>query len=311
MVKSIRLQNFKIGESRSFDFEDRISVIGGEVGSARSIALDAFRVLMSVARKADTAAVPDYWIASDSSTRLSASFATYEYPDLTYAVAMRRIDGKTVILDEKVSSGNNIMLDRKGDYYHAGAKTLDKRPIDRTKSAIGDALKYLPENEPVHDVTKEFQELWLVMPDALRMGSIINANFSSDLDAAFTRLATYIAFRTGKDAAIRGSMLSCLMQVKSAAIAGLSVKNGKNGELCLMVRHKNDLNHEGIPFGALDNSEKMLFLAAFVCAVNENAAPISVMWDLPANWLGAQGGDAVVKMLRRSFARRGQLVMST
>ena len=104
-------------------------------------------------------------------------------------------------------------------------------------------------------------------------------------------------------------MMGNLQQLQPTGITGFSAKVGADGKPRLIVHHRNDLDPEGVPFGSLDNSEKMLFLAAFICAVNENTVPLSVVWDSPTNWLGERGGAAVVKMLRRSFALRGQLVM--
>ena len=309
MVTRLKLQNFKIGERRSFSFDDRISVVEGEIGTARALALDAFRLLLMAFRDADTGAFPSAWIADAQPTSLSVSVANYDYPELTYAVTMQRVGDKTQILTEKVSAGEKEMLTRSGGFYHVGAPTRDKCRIADTQLAIYEAVGQVPDDDPVWDVKNELQEMWLVSPDAFRMGSGISGAMSSPADITFAQLATYIAFRTKLSEALRLSMMQYLRQLRAAEITGFSVQLGVDGKPCLFVKHRNDLNLAGVPFGSLDNSEKMLFLAAFVCAVNENSVPLSVVWDSPTNWLGSRGGAAVVKMLRRSFARRGQLVM--
>ena len=309
MVTALKLQNFKIGERRSFSFDDRISVVEGDIGASKTLALDAFKLLLMASRNEDTAAFPSSWIASSTPTRLSVSVATYDFPELTYTVTMRRTGSETQILDEQVSAGEKEVLTRMGGYYHAGATSLDRRRISATKIAFTDAMRYLPKNDPIQDVRKELQEMWLVAPDAFRMGSSLSGNIATSADASFSHLATFIALRSNTSEAMKSSMLDYLKQSHSAEITGFSVKVGADGRPSLVVHHRNDLDSGGVPFGSLDNSEKMLFLAAFVCAVNDLTAPLSIVWDSPTNWLGSRGGAAVVKMLRRSFARRGQLVL--
>ena len=309
MVTSLKLQNFKIGERRTFSFDNRISVVEGDIGASRALAIDAFRLLLMASRNADTTSFPSSWIATSSLTRLSVSIANYDFPELTYTVTMRRSGGKTQILDEQVSSGQKEILTRSGGWYHAGPSTTDRRRIDDTRLAFTDAVRYLPEKDPIHDMRKELQELWLVAPDAFRMGSVLNGEIVNPNDGSFSHLATYIAVQAYMREAVRLSIIDHLKQLQSAGITGFSAKGGEDGSLSLVVHHSNDLDADGVPFGRLDNSEKMLFLAAFVCAVNEHSFPLSVVWDSPTNWLGGRGGTAVVKMLRRSFGRRGQLVM--
>lgn len=309
MVTRLYLQNFKIGERRTFSFDSRISVVEGDIGASRALAIDAFRLLLMASRNEDTASFPSSWIAASSLTRLSVSIANYDFPELTYTVTMRRSGSKTQVLDEQVSSGQREILTRSGGWYHAGPSTTDKRCIGDTRLAFTDAARYLPEKDPIHDMRKELQELWLVAPDAFRMGSALNGEIVNPNDGSFSHLATYIAVQAYKREAVRLSIIDHLKQLQSAGITGFSAKGGEDGSLSLVVHHSNDLDADGVPFGRLDNSEKMLFLAAFVCAVNEHSFPLSVVWDSPTNWLGGRGGTAVVKMLRRSFGRRGQLVM--
>ncbi|MCR5752127.1 MAG: hypothetical protein K6G91_09195 [Kiritimatiellae bacterium] len=309
MVTRLYLQNFKIGERRTFSFDSRISVVEGDIGASRALAIDAFRLLLMASRNEDTASFPSSWIAASSLTRLSVSIANYDFPELTYTVTMRRSGSKTQILDEQVSSGQREILTRSGGWYHAGPSTTDRRRIDDTRLAFTDAARYLPEKDPIHDMRKELQELWLVAPDAFRMGSVLNGEIVNPNDGSFSHLATYIAVQAYMREAVRLSIIDHLKQLQSAGITGFSAKGGEDGSLSLVVHHSNDLDADGVPFGRLDNSEKMLFLAAFVCAVNEHSFPLSVVWDSPTNWLGGRGGTAVVKMLRRSFGRRGQLVM--
>ena len=308
MLTSLKLENFKIGEQHSFAF-DRISVLEGDIGASKALALDAFRLLLMAFRNADTESFPSSWIAETRPTSLSVSVANFDYPELTYAVTMQRVGNETQILDEKVSAGEREMLTRSGGYYHVGAPTRDKCRIDPTQLAIYKAVSQLPQDDPVLDVKNELQEMWLVSPDAFRMDSGISGGISSPADITFAQLATYIAFRTKASEAVRLSMMDYLHQLRAAEITGFSARLGPDGKPCLFVRHRNDLDMSGVPFGSLDNSEKMLFLAAFVCAVNENSVPLSVVWDSPTNWLGERGASAVLKMLRRSFSRRGQLVM--
>ena len=308
MLTSLKLQNFKIGERRSFSFE-RISVLEGDIGASKALAMDALKLLLMASRDGGTENFPRPWIAESSPTRISVAMATYEHPDLTYSVTMRRFGGETQILDEKVTAGGRDLLTRSGGWYHAGAKTLDARRIADTRLAMSGAVRHLPEGDPVREVGKELQDMWLVAPDAFRMGSGIGGVDAAAGDTSFAQLATYIALRAHASGDVKASMLDSIRDRRLAPVTGLTVRPDADGRPCLVVHHENDLDAEGVPFGSLDNSEKMLFLAAFLCAVNEHLIPLSVVWDSPTNWLGGRGGPAVVKMLRRSFARRGQLVM--
>ena len=308
MLVSLKVQNFKVGGSHEFAFE-RISVLEGGIGGGRTLALDAIDLLASLSRDGGTAAVDLVWISEKEPTRLTVVFATCEFPELEYTVALRRVGGETHVLDELVTGGGRELLRRAQGRYRAGAASLDPRPIADTRLALADAVKYIVGDDPVHDVRKALQDAWLVSPDALRMGSAIGGGLVSSGDTRFVKLAAYIAFRSLTDSAVRAAMMESLSQLRTAAITGFSAKTGADGRPYLVVHHRNDLDSEGVPFGSLDNSEKMLFLAAFVCAMNEHALPLSVVWDSPTNWLGGKGGPAVVRMLRRSFARRGQLVL--
>ena len=40
-------------------------------------------------------------------------------------------------------------------------------------------MRYLPKNDPIQDVRKELQEIWLVAPDAYRMGSSLSGEISA------------------------------------------------------------------------------------------------------------------------------------
>lgn len=309
MVTQLKLQNFKVGEQRTFSFDNRISFVEGDVGASRALAIDAFRLLLMASRSEDTTSFPSSWIAASGPTRLSVSIANYDFSELTYSVTLRRFGGETQILDEQLSSGEKKMLSRSGGWYHAGPPTTDKRRIGDTQLAFADAIRYLSNKDPVHDMRRELQDLWLVAPDAFRMGSVLNGDVVNPNDGSFSHLATCIAVQAYARESVRRSMIDHLRRLQSAGITGFSVRGDAEGKLVLIVHHRNDLDSNGVPFGRLDNSEKMLFLAAFVCAVNEHSLPLSVVWDSPSNWLGGRGGSAVVKMLCRSFVRRGQIVM--
>lgn len=309
MVKRLEVQDFKVGGRQAFAFSDRVSVLEGEVGASRSVALDAFRLFLAATRNADTGCIPGAWIAEGRPTRLSVSVATSDHPELTYAVAMSRQGGETRVLDERVTAGEREVLSRSGGHYRAGAPTRGRLRIGDTHLAVCEAAGALPAGDPVNDMRRELRGVWLVAPDAFRMGSGVTGGEASAPDTAFARLAAYIALRVRASETVRRAMADCLGRLGAAEVTGFSVKADAEGRPLLFVRHRNDLDAGGVPFGRLDNGEKMLFLAAFVCAVNEGSAPLSVVWDSPTNWLGARGGAAVLRMLRRSFARRGQLVM--
>ena len=105
MVTQLKLQNFKVGEQRTFSFDNRISFVEGDVGASRALAIDAFRLLLMASRSEDTASFPSSWIAASGPTRLSVSIANYDFSELTYSVTLRRFGGETQILDEQLSSG--------------------------------------------------------------------------------------------------------------------------------------------------------------------------------------------------------------
>ena len=309
MVTSLKLQNFKVGESRVFSFDYRISVVEGDVGASRSLVIDAFRLLLMASRNEDTSSFPSSWISASDPTKLSVSIANYDYSELTYTITMRRFGSETRILEENVSAGQKEVLTRSDGWYHAGPPTTDKRRIGDTQLAFADAISYLPEKDPVCDMRRELQDLWLVAPDAFRMGNVLNGEIINPNDGSFSHLGTCIAAQACLNETVRLSIIDHLRQLQSAGITDFSAKVCANGDISLVVHHRNDLDSGGVPFGRLDNSEKMLFLAAFVCAVNEHSIPLNVVWDSPTNWLGGRGGTAVVKMLRRSFGRRGQIIM--
>lgn len=311
MVKSLELVDFKVGGKNSFSFENRVSVLDCGIGASRTLAFDALRLLFKATRERDASCFPEEWIGRCAPARISVSLATFEHPDLSYSVEMVRGADGTRILSERVSAGEEDALVRSGGFYRAGARSRGRRPVGDGCFSIAEAAKDLPASNPLNRLRSEMRDLWLVAPDAYRMGSCISQDASGAADdSAFARLAAYIALRAGSDPKVRDSMTAFLGRLGSAGITGMSVKPGAgDAGASLFVRHRNDLDEAGVPFGSLDNSEKMLFLAAFVCSVNESSSPLSVVWDSPSNWLGDRGGEIVVKMLRRSFARRGQLVM--
>ena len=52
-----------------------------------------------------------------------------------------------------------------------------------------------------------------------------------------------------------------------------------------------------------------MFLAAFVCAMNQGAAPAPVVWLAPFGWLGERERSAAKGLVRDAFSARGQMIM--
>jgi predicted ATPase len=81
----------------------------------------------------------------------------------------------------------------------------------------------------------------------------------------------------------------------------------------MMVRFaKDDANTNiSIDFEDLSDGEKCLFVCATVLAANKHYGPLFCFWDEPANYLSLSEIGYLLSTLRRSFEKKGQLVVAS
>ena len=310
MLTSLQTENFKVAGTFACDFE-RIASVETAPGGGRTLVFDALRLMALAERGVDTALLGSFAsgaIATSFPSRISAVFSTFKYKEISYHVTMRRFGTVLMVLDERLEADGKEVLLRAGGRFHAGARTCDRRRIPATSFALSDAARYVPEANPLHDLRRELREMWLLAPDPRKMDAALAPAGPASADTAFACLPAYIALRTLSDGAVRRAMMQFFAKVPGAAITGFEPAMTPAGTPSIVVTHASDLEPGGVPFADLDDGEKMLFLAAFVCAVNETSQPLVAVWNAPANWLGDATARAVLKLLRRSFALRGQLV---
>lgn len=304
IFSSLWLENFKTSGKREIDF-GRIASVKGRSGADRSQVFDAMRVLHGIAQGKAASYFPALWFGSDWPTTLSLAFDFGDGDRLTYSATLQRIDDKRVrVTEERLDgAGDDLLVRRRHCYTHVANR--EKSGIATGSFALYDAAKVAGSGDPVARFADLLAKLWLLDPDPNAMRSEIGFGVVNSDSGDFADFATCMVVQQQQKpfaVAMRDAVLRLC-----PGLVGYSVETNAKGVPYLAVRHIGDLDSRGTPFSLLDNAEKILFLVAFVCAVNESAAPISVMWNSPTGWLGS--GGAAVKTLRRSFAHRGQLVM--
>jgi len=303
---SLRLENFKQTGAREIRL-DRVSVVEGGAGLARSQVLDAMWLLRSIAEGRDTSAAPAAWFGADWPTAISVTFNTQKDGELRYSVMLQRIGEERVrVTDERLESASGTLLLRHRHSYSLDA-TCGRYGIGSQEFALHNATSLLDGADSAHELVKWLRNIWVLNPNPSAMRGLIGHSTVNAGDAGFANLATCIVMQQLKPEVV--SAMTETVCSLSPEVRRYSVERNEEGRPYLAVYRSSDLDGKGTSFGNLENAEKMSFLMAFVCAMNEHSEPMPVAWDSPLNWFGARERENVSKLLRRSFSRRGQLVM--
>ena len=302
----LSLENFKNSGKREISF-DRISTVAGKSGADRMQIFDAMRVLHGIAQGKDISAFPALWFGTDWPTTLSISLNTLRHGRLTYSVTLQRIDDNRVRVSDERLAGRfeTLMIRRKHFYTHLATK--DRNGIGTTSFALCDAANILDADDPIVQFKRQLVELWLLNPDPNAMKSeigfgVVNADICGFVD--FVTCMVMQQKREAFAAAMRDAVLHLCPD-----LVGYTVEKNAKGVPYLAVRHRSDLDPKGTPFALLDSAEKILFLVAFVCAMNGDSAPAPIVWLSPFNWLGERERLAADRLIRAAFANRGQMIM--
>ena len=302
----LSLENFKNSGRREIPF-DRISTVAGKSGADRTQVFDAMRLLHGIAQGNDVSAFPALWFGTDWPTTLSISLNTLRHGRLTYSVTLQRIDDNRVrVADERLAGRfETLLIRRKHFYTHLATK--DRNGIGTTSFALYDAGKIVDADDPVVQFKARLGELWLVNPDPNAMKSEIGFGIVNAGTVDFSDFATCMVMQQRQEA-VAAAMRDALLRL-CPELTGYMVEQNSKGVPYLAVRHRGDLDPHGTPFALLDNAEKILFLVAFVCAMNGHSAPAPVVWLSPFSWLSDSERTAAASILRSSFANRGQMIM--
>ena len=302
----LSLENFKNSGRREISF-DRISAVAGKSGADRTQIFDAMRVLHGIAQGKDISAFPALWFGTDWPTTLSISLNTLRHGRLTYSVTLQRIDDNRVRVSDERLAGRfeTLLIRRKHFYTHLATK--DRNGIGTTSFALCDAANILDADDPIVQFKRQLVELWLLNPDPNAMKSEIGFGVVNADICGFGDFVTCMVMQQKREAfaaAMRDAVLHLCPD-----LVGYTVEKNAKGVPYLAVRHRSDLDPKGTPFALLDSAEKILFLVAFVCAMNGHSAPAPIVWLSPFNWLGERERLAADRLIRAAFANRGQMIM--
>ena len=302
----LSLENFKNSGRREIPF-DRISTVAGKSGADRTQIFDAMRVLHGIAQGKDISAFPALWFGTDWPTTLSISLNTLRHGRLTYSVTLQRIDDNRVrVADERLAGRfETLLIRRKHFYTHLATK--DRNGIGTTSFALYDVGKIIDADDPVVQFKARLGELWLLNPDPNAMKSEIGFGIVNAGAGDFSDFVTCMVVQQTNEA-VAAAMRDAVRRLYPDLVGYTVEKNAKGGPY-LAVRHRSDLDPNGTPFALLDSAEKILFLVAFVCAMNGHSAPAPVVWLSPFNWLGESERTAADRLIRAAFASCGQMIM--
>ena len=302
----LSLENFKNSGRREIPF-DRISTVVGKSGADRTQVFDALRLLHGIAQGKDVSAFPALWFGTDWPTTLSITLNTLRHGRLTYSVTLQRIDDNSVrVADERLAGRfETLLIRRKHFYTHLATK--DRNGIGTTSFALYDVGKIVDADDPVVQFKARLGELWLLNPDPNAMKSEIGCGIVNADAGDFSDFVTCMVVQQTNEA-VAAAMRDAVLRLCPDLLGYTVEKNAKGGPY-LAVRHRSDLDPKGTPFALMDNAEKILFLVAFVCAMNGHSAPAPVVWLSPLNWLGERERLAADRLVRTAFASRGQMIM--
>ena len=277
------------------------------LGSAEETCLfDAFVLLSWAMHGVSAASIPYSWIAEDADAKISLAISSAAYGELCYDITLRRAGLTTIVESEALHSNGRTFLSRRGSEYSIGERS-SRCHVNPGSFVLFVATPFL-QDDPVSDVRRQIQQLWVMMPDPNKMVSDVQNEQLPGIDIPMLRLATYIVLRQQSQPALYAAMIA-LTKETCQRMAGLSLERDTLGGRYLAVHYHDERDMRGIPFEYINPTEKMLLLSAFLRAVNEFVEPISVVWNYPENWLPGKAADMVLDGMRKSFATRGQLVL--
>ena len=208
--------------------------------------------------------------------------------------------------DERLAGRfETLLIRRKHFYTHLATK--DRNGIGTTSFALYDVGKIVDGDDPVVQFKARLGELWLLNPDPNAMKSEIGFGIVNAGAGDFSDFVTCMVVQQTNEA-VAAAMRDAVRRLYPDLVGYTVEKNAKGGPY-LAVRHRSDLDPNGTPFALMDNAEKILFLVAFVCAMNGHSAPAPVVWLSPLNWLGERERLAADRLVRTAFASRGQMIM--
>lgn len=275
----------------------------------RAQIFDAFALLRQIAEGRGTSAVPAAWFRMDVPTVVSADFASYDGKIYRYCATLRRIDEKRVrVLEERIVCGDEILLLRTR-YAYTLCRQSGRYGVDSMAFALGKAAGYLEENDPIREIIGELRRIWLLRPDPATMISRIRQSSLDSRDSAFSNLASCIILQSMNP--VVGNVIWEIVTALNPDLQRHALELDERRQPRLVIYRKSDLGGEGTEFAELDNAEKVMFLVAFVCAMNAHVSPICAVWDSPFNWLGEKEQSVALNLLRQFFAQRGELFLLT
>ncbi|MBR0196507.1 MAG: hypothetical protein IJQ34_00015 [Kiritimatiellae bacterium] len=291
-IAGLRIENW--ANAGSFDLMfDRFTILEGGFAAKNSCVMNAFKVLSYAANGSSPASIPYAWINEARPTVISLSLSSEDCASLTYTLSLIRKGRQVRVVDEGVYANCRQILER-------GNLGEDAFAISEAQSATDSAL--------VQEVRRKLRNMWLLAPDPFLMDGAFRLENNAPVDLPFANLASYIALQCGSKPILRRTMMNAIRAVYTP-IKDFSLEKEEDGASYLAVHYCGELDSSGTPFKYIGNDEKILFLASFVCAMNEHSAPLHVVWNSPLNWLAPQDAAKILERLKRSFARRGQLII--
>lgn len=314
VITGLAMENFKTSGKLKIKFS-RVSSVESESGADCARVFDAMRILHAIALGDDMASAPrarasvwsPAWFGGEWPTTLSATIATPRHGELEYSVTLQRSDEKRLrVTGERLTCGAETLLLRRKHFYTL-AVTGAKYGVGSSAFALRAAAGFPEAQGPIAEFARCLGSLWLLKPDPNAMRSEIGRAGAKGEEGDFSDFATCMAaqFSNGQ---VASAMRAALQRV-CPSLTGYAVEPGEKGAPVLTVRHQGDIAPGGTPFALVDNGEKMMFLAAFVCAMNQGAAPAPVVWLAPFGWLGERERSAAKGLVRDAFSARGQMIM--
>jgi len=304
MISALTVKNFNGVDHQKFAFK-RVSAVVDGIDVDAFLVFDSLWLLDRLARGMVAASAPYGWIGESNPTFLKVEMSNSQVGEIFYEVVLQRFGLTTSILSEKLYSENAVFLVRTRKTCSLGdnAQHFD---IDSSQAALSVAMPF-GGLDPITAAKGELTQLVLAIPNPVQMDSAIKYGLL-DRDVVFRYLASHIVGQQQTHPIIYGVMMVSLKELGSD-VTGFSVETNSFNATYLAVRYANRYKNRAVPFELIGQNEKMLIFAAFIRAVNEYVSPITVVWHSPLNWLGQKESGSVIKMLAKSFAAQGQLIM--
>lgn len=305
---SLRLENFKNSGVREVSF-DRVAVVGGGLGSSKSQILDAMSFLHGITKGKEASDYPASWFGTDGwPTEISISFNSPQYGKLTYSVVLLRIDDHRVrVKEERLSNKSEEFLIRRRHSYIISSRN-GRYGIGTSEFALYDAARVLKTEGPIGELYSELGLLWILDPNPARMSGSIGFTPVKADDRSAADLATCMVMQQKNNPDVFMAMTDKVCHV-CPDLVSQSMELDSKGLPYLAIHRRSDLDTKGTSFGEMDSGIKMLYLSAFVGAMNERSTPVNAVWSSPLNWFGGEEREAVSNLLHNSFSSKGQLMM--